>query len=411
MKLGSVTFNKYVEIKIVAAEPSIAASEYGYVADYSKASYKDSYRATEEFQKELFTGLSVNNSVPDLSTIGQLYITPSCKLPRYKLRDLKEKHNVKVIRDANKADTIVIAKDEISQISKSLYGRYIYKKDEFVNIFTRFLSEPDLAVKITKKNHRLPYSWRTLDSSIIVNYWKKFIDDVKNVDVDYLIASYQIKDKICNLLVTILAENSLMYHYMDTGEGGTGYTDFYEGDDLARMALYSKKNVYTDASFQNLLGESIIDVNQYWFIDELLKNNEESNVEMGLTLMANCNFEQSTPYLMMLVSDHYFGHRHYNYCKSVAFKSLLSYLNYRRYNERFSLDQILDRAKELNLVTDDLKDVIKKRFLDSYNHLFTEHKWVTVSDILIVDPNPFDTTDPKENEEEIEFMEEDDNDL
>ena len=410
MKLGSVTFNKYVEIKIVGGEPMIGASDYGYLADYSKAPYKDSYRAVDEFQKELFTDLSVNNSTPDLNSIGQLYITPSCKLPRYKLRDLKEKHNVKVIRDPKKADTIVIAKDEISQISKSLYGRYMFKRDEFVDIFTRFLGDADIAQKVTKRNHKLPYSWRNIDSVVIVGYFKKFIDEVKNLDIEYLVANYQIKDKICCFLSTTLAENSKDYVYMNVGEGSTSYTDFYEGEDLARISIYSAKKVYTDSSFQNLLGESVIDVNQYNFINELLSNSEESNVEMGLTLMANCSFEQSTPYLMLLISDHYFGHRHYNYCKSVAFKSLLNYLNYRKYHQTFELDEVLDKAKELDLVTDDLKDLIKKRFLDSYRHVFSQHKWITVPDVLVVDPDPFNTNKSEENEDEL-IEEEENNDL
>ena len=55
-------------------------------------------------QKELFDELGVitSSSSFTLPENVKMYITPEAEVPRYKLKDLKEKNNISVVRDPNK---------------------------------------------------------------------------------------------------------------------------------------------------------------------------------------------------------------------------------------------------------------------------------------------------------------------
>lgn len=383
MKIGSVNFDKYVNVDLSGTYVLNVSPTTGYIADYSEASYKDDYRASIKFQEEIFSGLGVSASNPELNSIGALYITPSARVPRYKLRDLKEKHGVTIVRDPKKANTIVVAKDEISQLSSSRYGVYMYEKTKFLETINRFLSTPGLAAKIVSKNHKLNYSWRSISPETIISSWQEFTKSLENYDTKYVVMAYYTKDKIINFM-DCGGASSLDTDWLDTRN--TGHVDLFEGEDISKMLVYSNKKVYTDSAFQSILGSSAIDANQYYFIDQLLSNADDSNVEMGLTLMANCNFEQSAPYLMLLVNDHHFRHRHMNYVKSVAFKSLLSFIDCKSYNTRIDDNDVMNKAKELGLITDELKEVIKKRFRKQYSHLFDPNQWVYIKDIAVVEP-------------------------
>ena len=383
MKIGSVNFDKYVNVDLVGTYNLHISPTTGYVADYSEASYKDEYAACDKFQQEIFSGLGVTTSNPDLNSIGALYITPSARVPRYKLRDLKEKHGVTIVRDPKKATTIVVAKDEINQLRSSRYGVYMYEKTRFVETINRFLSIPGLASKIVSKNHKLNYAWRSISPETIITSWQEFTKVLTEHDTKYVVIPYHTKDRMVNFMECggALSNDT---DWLDNRN--TGYIDLYEGEDITKMLIYANKKVYTDAAFQSILGSGAIDCNQYEFIDQLLSNSDDSNIEMGLTLMANCNFEQSAPYLMLLLTDHHFRHRHISYTKSVAFKSLMSFIGMRHYNTRFDDNDVMNMAKELGLITDELKEVIKKRFMNQYSHLFKPDQWVYIKDIVVMEP-------------------------
>jgi hypothetical protein len=159
--------------------------------------------------------------------------------------------------------------------------------------------------------------------------------------------------------------------------------------------LQSKgKNVITDSALQSILGSSEMEHENYVFIDQLLRSNDPSNVELGLTLMANCNFEESQHYLLILLGDYFGRHRYVKYCQSVAFKSLLDFMDF-NYRTRVSLDHILDKADSVNKLTDEIKANVHKRATSEFDHLLNRYKWIQSKGIEIVKPEPQTETEPE----------------
>jgi hypothetical protein len=206
---------------------------------------------------------------------------------------------------------------------------------------------------------------------------QKAVDAIKALpaDLEYISFSYGYKDKF------------------DSVADALGYTDAKINSNIHvvdqavvdNLRNYSDKSIITDSALQSLLGSSDMEHENYVFIDQLLSSSDPGNIELGLTLMANCNFEGSQHYLLILLGDHFNNHRYNKYCHSVAFKSLLDFMNFNKYTN-VNLDNILDKADSMGKLTDEIKDLVFKRAMDEFGRSFSRYKWITVKGIEIVKP-------------------------
>jgi hypothetical protein len=130
----------------------------------------------------------------------------------------------------------------------------------------------------------------------------------------------------------------------------------------------------------------------YVFIDQLLSSSDPGNIELGLTLMANCNFEGSQHYLLILLDSYYGQHRYVKYTHSVAFKSLLDFMNFSRYTN-VTLDTILDKADSIGKLTDDILQFAHKRAVDEIEKSTRRYKWIKITGITIQKPEQEDDKD------------------
>lgn len=337
--------------------------------DTDRYSYsKNSFR---QLQDELFASINVTTKDVDPNSLGNIFITKSADLPRYKIRDIKDKHNIKIVRDPLKADTIIISKDEFVDSVKCSYGAYYFERSNVMEILTAFISRPERHTQYA--NGRL---FRTTDREKNMLALQNTIKKIEAIDssIEYLCLDYGSKSRLEDMAngITLKFKSNPFY---------------IEQSDLQNLLSYSSKKVVTDASLQSFLGSKPLEHSDFIFIDQLLSSTDPGNIELGLTLMANCNFEQSQHYLMLLLNDHYSKYYSMNYCKTVSFKSLLSFMNYNRYTADFTYDKILDKADSLGLMTEELKEYVKGRFLDEAKHIFNRYKWIKVLGVNVEKPS------------------------
>ena len=151
------------------------------------------------------------------------------------------------------------------------------------------------------------------------------------------------------------------------------------------MLQYKGKSVITDSALQSILGSSEMEHENYVFIDQLLSSNDPGNIELGLTLMANCNFEESQHYLLILLGDHFNRHRYVKYCQSVAFKSLLDFMDFNKYTN-VTLDTILEKADSVGKLTDDIIKLVEARATEDIQRSIRNYRWIKVTGIKIEKP-------------------------
>ena len=331
-----------------------------------------------KIQEKLFTFFNVKTKGADVESdkLGKMFFSKTATVPRYKIREVKDKYNLSVVRDSTKADTIVISKNEVMGNLSHSWGQYIYERENVEKVLEACLSET-----LTGNTLKLmrPYRYSSSVVNVVDNKEEvqKAVDAIKALpaDVQYISLSYGCKDRF------------------DSVADALGYTDIeiksniytVEQAVVDNLRNYADKTLITDSALQSILGSSDMEHENYVFIDQLLNSSDPGNIELGLTLMANCNFEGSQHYLLILLGDHFSKHRYNKYCHSVAFKSLLDFMSFDKYRS-VNLDDILNKADSMGKLTDDIKTLVFERAMEEFHHSFKRYKWIKVKGIEIVKP-------------------------
>jgi hypothetical protein len=359
--------SKYLHCEFLDRDSVLATSEY---SSWQYVYLGDKNNIT--LQKEMFDYIDVKSKASkiDPSTLGKMFFTKSANVPRYKVREIKDKYNLSVVRDFSKADTVVISKNELRDHITS--GRFDY-------MYSRNTVKQTLEALYVLRYPRQIFGFNSRLIELIDNkeLIKSDIDKLNALpsDIEYIVFNYQNNNRFSEVKTKL------------------GIYDTFENDRTIDRYVYDTllqikgKNVITDSALQSILGSSEMEHENYVFIDQLLRSNDPSNVELGLTLMANCNFEESQHYLLILLGDYFSKHRYVNYCHSVAFKSLLDFMDF-THRTRVSLDDILNKADSINKLTDEIKDIVHKRATKEFENLLNRYKWIVSKGIEIVKPQP-----------------------
>ena len=360
--------SKYLHCELLTGDSVLVTQEH---------SWKYIYFGTVNrniLQQTIFEDLAVKSSGFEInpSALGKMFFSRSASIPRYKVREIKDKYNLSVIRDSSKADTVVISKNELKDNIHDNWYDYMFSRNTVKEVLEALYVYPHSGKNIYRFNDSII---KLLDDKELI---KNSIDKLNALrpDIEYIAFSYRCRSVFDSIASALGICNNLK------SDGKT--IDPHAYDTL----LQSKgKNVITDSALQSILGSSEMDYENYVFIDELLNSPDPSNIELGLTLMANCNFEESQHYLLILLGDYFGRHRYVKYCQSVAFKSLLDFMDF-NYRTRVSLDHILDKADSVNKLTDEIKAIVHKRATSEFDHLLNRYKWIQSKGIEIVKPEP-----------------------
>lgn len=325
-------------------------------------------------QSKIFevVGIKTDKADIDPNTLGKLYFTKSASVPRYKVREVKDKYNLSVIRDPRKADTIVISKNEVKDNIQHSWGAYMYPRNGVKEVLEKLYdASPTLSNNVSMRY--ASYHIELLKNKDLI---KDAIDKVNNLpeSIDYISFSYGCRDKFDRIATGL---NCIISHMSNVKIIEPAA---YEG-----MMSYKGKNVITDSALQSILGSSGMEHENYVFIDQLLNSNDPGNIELGLTLMANCNFEESQHYLLILLGDHYNRHRYVKYCHSVAFKSLMDFMDFNRYSS-VTLDTILEKADSVGKLNDDILNLVRDRATEDIQRSIRNYRWIKVTGIKIEKP-------------------------
>lgn len=364
-----ITLNKFMHCTFLSSDMVFGAPEKDNWAHVYFGKLDDGSLQTKIFEA---VGIKTDKADIDPNTLGKLFFTKSASVPRYKVREVKDKYNLSVIRDPRKADTIVISKNEVKDNIQHSWGTYMYPRNNVKEVLEMLFAAPSSSLNIALSRYTSYHSDMLRNKELV----KDAIDKVNNLpaDIDYISFSYGCRDKFDRVASGL---NFLISHMSNVKIIEPAA---YEG-----MMSYNGKNVITDSVLQSILGSSGMEHENYVFIDQLLDSADPGNIELGLTLMANCNFEESQHYLLILLGDHYNKHRYVKYCQSVAFKSLLDFMDFSKYTN-VTVDTILDKADSVGKLTDDILKLVETRVTEDIQRSIRNYRWVKVTGIKIEKP-------------------------
>lgn len=295
----------------------------------------------------------------------KLFFTKDCTVPRFKVKSLCEKHKISITRDRTKADAVFISERFLD----------VYIDTNWVYHCSTNAFEVHLK--------KTPYAY-----NVKVMEMLKFI---KENNIDKICIEYRVKNSF-----------DINGFELETSSDHIRFCT-QENFDILRD-LFTSKNTHIQDDILKILNEGvIIDKEMYKQIGTMIESSDNSNIKMAMEIMANSDYEKSAPYILLLFKNYGYSLWDSGFRNHVNFKSLVEFfdLSGRRGYNQLDLDEIVDKLKNKNLLTEEniaifmplAYDEIKQRA--SYDHF-------KVSKIDFIE-NP-----EEENDEEILNIEDED---
>jgi hypothetical protein len=234
-----ITLNKYMHCTFLSGDMVFSAPEKDAWAHVYFGKLDEGLLQTKIFEE---VGIKADKADIDPNTLGKLYFTKSSSVPRYKVREVKDKYNLSVIRDSRKADTVVISKNEVKENIQHSWGAYMYPRNTVKEVLGMLYDAPSTLLNNVSMRYA-SYHVEILKNKDLV---EDAIDKVNNLpaDIDYISFSYGCRDRferIANGLNCTIEHKSNVKIIEPAA---------YDG-----MMSYKGKNVITDSALQSILGK------------------------------------------------------------------------------------------------------------------------------------------------------------
>jgi hypothetical protein len=116
------------------------------------------------------------------------------------------------------------------------------------------------------------------------------------------------------------------------------------------------------------MGETVIDLDGYKSMCSMMESSDKGNHNIVMTIMANCNYERSIGYIMMLLFN--YGYKMWDnpLRNSVAFKGVISYVGLNAYKLNYNYGNVLRVCSEKGILTQDMIDIIYAEGLNQISY-------------------------------------------
>lgn len=223
----------------------------------------------------------------------KIYFIPGTTIPRFKIKDFCEAYKVSIVKYKDKADVCFIGPDSYKEL---LYeaNHNSFRKSDMVSYF--------------ENNLRLTMEGRD-----------KFLKDLKDTDSTVVTVYYVATDGLKKGILGQVFDKEGSYIYNAYFKDKKSYEAF--------VTIQNSNNIYDQKEILSKLNTIVMDEANYVSIQRMLKSSDKNNLKLGMETMANCDYQKSAVYLLLLLKE--FGEQIY-YASSfhhVNFKALLKFFD------------------------------------------------------------------------------------
>lgn len=296
------------------------------------------------------------NSVKDLTLNpkDKVYFMPGCSVPRAKLKNVFGDLNIKITRNPEEADLVFISNNTINKMFDYRWQRGY--KTKFIKKLIHLLNNIGYPLnKLGPKSINLD----ELDALLHDDQYEYITCNYLNI----LERDTDLKKAIINKIGEVNYE-SLIKHNKDS------WTTVYNLRDLKyRDALLCfNKTMYDEKSLLKILNgtEAItIDSDTYDSLYDMFESGDNENHTIAMEIMANCNYDSSISYLLLLFNRYgniMIDNKTRNH---VNFKSLLNYIG-SALNNNFYENSCFYILENTNNLTEEHVEILFKYFVDNH---------------------------------------------
>lgn len=299
----------------------------------------------------------------------KIFIYPDSNIPRFKLKRFCEQHKVSIAKAKESANVFFMNPDSVNRDNQ------FYNEDNYANLIhkTYFLDYIKKATRVNDARYVPLISDLTNLSENVVYLQSTYnftqyginkytLDIVREQDLDE-----DINGNIDSTLIN--SDEKTKMFYIETEDQRKAF-DFIENKDF-----------YHPDSMLALLNEgSVVDKEMYDGIMNLFESSDNNDHKVAMEAMANCDYEKSAVYLLMVFYHHQNKIYNSDTKTHVNFKSYLNFFKL-SHGRTICIDDIIDKLKDkrllnssnLAIVMKEAKKVIKDTIENDTNYfVFTD---------------------------------------
>lgn len=280
-------------------------------------SYEPFYTVDTVDTDSIFNKTHTSKYIPTKG--DKLWFYPGCDVPRFKVKQFCQAHNVAVVKYSDKATVRFIGPNSLKEMISNSHTYYM-KKDKFIKWLDSVMrnSYEDLKKDILASQNDRVYFYNSTplrqfcNKELFAN--KILLKEYYNCEGSW--SNYLNDEKTYQQVINLLTDSSLRHQ-----------------DDILSL----------------LNTGTVLDQDMYDQIHKLFESEDKENTKLAMEAMANCDFQQSAVYLLLLLKEYdqkiyNSGNKHH-----VNFKSLLKYFDISQLTN-ISVDDVIDSLRHQKLL-------------------------------------------------------------
>lgn len=267
-----------------------------------------------------------NDLLPEGNYIPQkgdkIFFLPGCDVPRFKVKQFCETYDVSLVKYVEKANIKFVGPDAIKDMLTSIHFATYSKEDIHSYLTKSFMGDP---------------------------LYQGLLTAIENQTSAYVLLNWQVKDLFVKKTL------GLPFNYIQIADVDSPRVRFKDEQTYQKfLNIYSTAGVYNQNEILRRINTGgVMGSEQYISIQRMLNSTDKDNLKLAMEAMANCDYEKSCVYLLLLIAE--FGDKMYQSPtrNHVNFKSLLKFFE----------------IQDIYLVTldDIIKSLLKRKLLNKSN--------------------------------------------
>jgi hypothetical protein len=250
---------------------------------FTSHGYGDRPNIKEEVLKTLQNNKEITKDYL-LNNVNSMYRFPKLTLSRDKLSSLQEDCNFKVVRNRDKADMWVISDKTLEDITSMTY-RDGYHPITILTLLNKYASK-----------------FQNNENTVFIN---DLILRIQQMDEDAIIIQeqnwYHDEDETSTDYVTFVKMSKELEDLKGISKN-RGYIHFINDYNIYKELVINSAKIVVDTHINKLCVEDSVafDKDDFERLNQLLKSGDKENINIALSLMANCNVEESKTVLSLI---------------------------------------------------------------------------------------------------------------
>lgn len=271
----------------------------------------------------------------------KVFITSRCSIPRAKIKQSFKEKGLKITHNLDDADHIIVDRDFVEYHTHTSYSN-LYKQDRIEKMMN------DSSMIISKvKDKLMKASFKTI------------LEELVQHPVSDCLVEYRVGRAIDETMENAGLVNEAGEHDYSSERGYLRTINKIKREFFMKVLDNIDKVILEDKLIGMTNNEIHMDKELFDSLCKYMQSEDKDNILLAMETMANCNYESSALYLLLLIEKYGYKMRDSRVSNYVNFKSMMRFFNISRYKlDRLGYDDILDILKSKNLLNQGYIDII-----------------------------------------------------